>query len=150
MEPVNAVEPAAVTFAARLVVRVKQRNWSSVMILSRIKRVVTPGTRIPKPQSPRTYVVKGWGNSRGEEALVYQLPAKLGTKRRSEKRIRASAFEDAYKVLKSQGEITHGWFAQQYPDLEADGACNFTTLGGVLELLGEAEYAGPGVYRKRP
>lgn len=118
------------------------------MILQRIKAVAKPGTRIPKPRSTEIYTVVGWGQSRGEEALVYRLPTKAGTKKSSRKRITASAFVAGFEVLRKSGELTREWFARNFPTLEGDGSCNFTTLGGILELLGEAQYAGPGVYKK--
>ena len=49
-------------------------------------------------------------------------------------------------MLSKTGEITHAWFAVTFPAAYADGVCNFTTLGGILELAVEAAYAGPGRY----
>jgi hypothetical protein len=118
------------------------------MIIPRIKRVIRPGTKIPKPQTRRAYVVIGWGMSRGEEALVYELPTRPGTKRSSRKRIPSSAFEETYRILVDTGEITRDWFVSHYPKLDADGSCNFTTLGGIFVLLEEAVYERPGVYKR--
>lgn len=118
-------------------------------ILERIKKATPPGTKIPKPESDESYVVIGWGISRGEDALVYELPMKPTSRRASQKRIPASAFRCAHEVLQATDEITRIWFATNYPELERDGSCNFTTLGGVFELLGEAVYAGRGVYQRR-
>lgn len=116
------------------------------MVLKRVKAVTTPGTRIPKPQSTDTYVVVGWGTSRGQEALVYQLPRKPGSKKASQKRIPASVFSQAFDILGRTGKITRPWFQATFPELEADGTCNFTTLGGIFVLLGDVRYAEPGVY----
>ncbi len=80
--------------------------------------------------------------------MVYRIPARRGTKKASEKRITASAFEQAFDVLQATGQITRRWFAQHLPDLERDGTCNFTTVGGVFELLGEVRYVEPGVYER--
>jgi len=44
------------------------------------------------------------------------------------------------------GSLTRTWFVEHYPKLEKDGTCNFTTVGGVLQLLGLARYSGPGEY----
>ena len=118
------------------------------MTLSQIKQTVFPGVIIPKPLSKQVYVVVGWGRSRGEEALVYRLPPKPNTKKASTKRIPASVFEEANKELRGTGQITRVWFQRSFPVVDADGDCNFTTLGGVFELLGRAVYARPGVYKK--
>jgi len=118
------------------------------MILQRIRAAAKPATQIPKPQSTDIYTVVGWGQSRGEKALVYRLPTKSGTKKASEKRITESAFVAGFEVLQKSGELTREWFKRNFPALERDGGCNFTTLGGILELIGEAQYAGPGVYKK--
>ena len=117
-------------------------------ILNRIKKVAVAGTVIPKPMSSQGYVVVGWGISRGEEALVYRIPTKTGAGKASTKRVPSSVFEAADAVLAATGEITHSWFATAFPQVHADGACNFTTLGGVFELLGEVVYAEPGRYRR--
>jgi hypothetical protein len=80
--------------------------------------------------------------------LVYHIPPKAGTTRASEKRLTTSAFRAAFEVLTQSGSITRRWFAAAFPELDADGGCNFTTLGGVFVLIGEAHYGGRGVYRK--
>jgi len=119
-----------------------------IMIFELIKRTMLPGTRIPKPRSKETYRFVRWGFSRGEEALVYQIPAKPGTKKLSTKRIPRSVFEEAYETLLNKGEITKVWFANAFPKVDADGSCNFTTLGGIFQILNLAEWAGEGVYRR--
>jgi hypothetical protein len=116
------------------------------MLISRIKAVATPGTRIPKPKSNGIYVVLGWTVSRGEEALVYRIPKRPGTKRASQKRIPVSAFEEAFAELTKSGTLTRRWFRASFPVLDHDGGCNFTTIGGVFELLGEARFVQSGVY----
>jgi len=122
---------------------------NEIPILERIKKATPPGTKIPKPESDESYIVVGWGTSRGEEALVYELPVKPTSMKASQKRIHASAFRFADEVLKTTDEITRSWFAANFPELERDGSCNFTTLGGIFELLGLAVYEGRGVYRRR-
>jgi len=120
----------------------------SSMTLSQIKQAVLPGMTIPKPLSKEVYLVVGWGWSRGEEALVYRLPAKRTTKKASTKRIPGSVFEEADKELQRTGQITRAWFQKSFPAVDADGDCNCTTLGGVFELIGRAVHADPGVYKK--
>ena len=116
--------------------------------LDRIKKVAVAGRTIPKPTSSHGYAVIEWGISRGEEALVYRIPTKGNTVRASTKRVPSSVFEAADGVLAATGEITRAWFAKTFPKVWADGACNFTTLVGVFELLGDVTYAEPGKYRR--
>jgi hypothetical protein len=117
------------------------------MICKRIKETIVPGTIIPKPRSTRPYCFMYWGKSRGEEAFVYGIPTKPGTNKSSTKRIPCSVFEEAYKVLQT-GEITKRWFVKTFPKVNKDGGCDFTTLGGVFQLLGLAEWSKEGVYRR--
>ncbi len=118
------------------------------MILERIRQVAQPGTVIPKPRAKKPYVVVRWGRSRGEDALVYKIPPRSASRHPAEKAVPASAFEAAWKMLMETGQITHKWFARTFPAVEAGGSCNFTTLGGIFVLLGEAVYDGPGVFRR--
>ena len=120
----------------------------STMIIDRIKTVIRSGTSIPRPRARTPCLVVGWGQSRGETALVYSIPARPGTKRRSTKRIPLSALESAYKILHANGELTRDWFNCNLADCAKDGPCNFTTIGGILQLLGEAHYSGEATYSK--
>ena len=119
------------------------------MIIERIKKIARPGTKIPKPKSTEEYIIVRWGKSRGEEALVYQLPMKPTSKKPSEKRLTISAFKKGYEVLIHKGEISYSWFKKEFPNLEKDGSCNFTTLGGIFALLGEANYEHSGIYKRK-
>jgi len=116
------------------------------MIIEGIKSDIRPGTIIPKPQSAREYRVVGWGQSRGEDALVYSIPTLLSGGKASKKRIKISDFKAAYDVLVKTGQFTYSWFKDNLPDCAKDGNCNFTTIGGIFELLGVAQYADRGVY----
>ena len=116
------------------------------MIIHQIQRNIFPGAVIPKPRSNKSYIVKGWGTSRGESALVYLTPKKPGSKKQASKRIRVSDFRKAHSVLISTGEFTREWFNKNLPDCAKDGGCNFTTIGGIFVLLRIAEYIGEGIY----
>jgi len=118
------------------------------MLLSRIKAVAKPGITIPKPYSKGKYIVERWGISREEEALVYSIPKRPATKSQSMKRIRGSDFQAAYKVLNETGLFKSTWFDKYLPQCAKDGRCNFTTIGGIFELIGDAKYIQKGVYKK--
>jgi|SRR6185437_8945285 len=119
------------------------------MLLERILREIKPGTRIPKPVAHAPYRVKGEGRRRGERALVYMISNQDAPDCPHEKGVNASELHRAYRELIDTGRLTRKWFNQQLSDCASEGSCNFTTIGGLLVLLGEAEYGGPGVYRSR-
>ena len=77
---------------------------------------------------------------------MYSIPTRLSGGKASKKRIKISDFKAAYDVLVKTGEFTYSWFKDNLPDCAKDGSCNFTTIGGIFELLGEAQYADRGVY----
>jgi hypothetical protein len=101
------------------------------MIFAQV-RTIPAGTRIDPD-----YRIKGAGQSRGEEALVYLVPNRSGGNP-TEKRIRKSEWEAAYKHLLNGGHITRGWFEQNLTDAYKDGSCSFRVTGEVLVMLGVA------------
>ena len=116
-------------------------------LLNRILKKAPPGTVIPKPHGG-TFKVKGQGMRRGEDSVVYFIPNHREPTKPYEKGIRASELERAYDRLTKSGLLTHEWFRTHLPACEAEGSCNFTTVGGLLILLGVATYASRGAYRK--
>lgn len=117
-------------------------------IVELIEQTATPGIVIPKPQARGDFVVKRWGRRRGERALVYTIPNHRDEKRPYEKGIKESEWVKAYDRLRETGQFTRKWFRCAMADCDAEGSCNFTTIGGVFELLGIAKYAQLGTYEK--
>ena len=115
-------------------------------IQQHVERLVRAKAIVPKPQSTETYRLVRIGKSRGARALIYELPKRPESKRVSTKRIPLSVFEECANQLSGTGSLTRTWFIDHYPKLESDGTCNFTTVGGVLQLLGLALYSRPGEY----
>jgi len=116
------------------------------MIVEKILQSVPPGTVIPKPEAKGDFVVKAWGRRRGERSLIYSIPNHRNPGRPYEKGITETEFERAYEELRSSGELTRTWFAKNLPGCAKEGSCNYTTLGGIFELPGEAMYSSRGVY----
>ncbi len=110
------------------------------MIVERIRREVRPGAVVPKPETARDYIVKGWGRRRGEDALIYLIPNLTDPKNPYEKGITISEWEQAHRQLQENGEISRQWFNRNMPACAKEGGCNFTTIGGVFELLGIVTY----------
>ena len=116
------------------------------MIVDQIRLKLLSGVVIPKPAATADFIVKGWGRRRGDVALVYLIPNHTDPEKPHEKGITEEEFEVAYTQLTKAGELTRSWFNASLPACAKEGACNFTTVGGVFQLLGVAEYSRLGVY----
>ena len=116
------------------------------MLFDRILKVALPEAIIPKPKAIGQYRVKGIGTRRNERALVYYIPNHNNPARPYQKGVTVSEFQRAYEHLQTTGELSHQWFNQALPQCAAEGSCNFTTIGGIFILLGEARYADRGIY----
>ncbi len=112
-------------------------------------KMLANGTFIPKPQSDQSSRIFGWGKRRGEQALVYAMPNHSNPTKPHKKGITITEFKRAFEVLHSTGEFTRAWFRNHMPACNKEGACNFTTIGGIFELVGVAVHVDRGVYRRR-
>lgn len=112
----------------------------------RIRKVAPPDTEIPKPAPRRPFLVVGDGFRRGQPALIYSIPNHTDTRRPYEKGITWRELERAYAQLVGKGELTNAWFQRHLAGCYKEGSCNFTTVGGLFELLREATYQRRGVY----
>ena len=119
------------------------------MIIEKIKCIAVTGIAIPKLEAKEKFTIKGWGKRRGEDALVYIIPNTKNPQKHNEKGITVSEFEKAYKQLCDSGELTKVWFNKHLGKCANEGSCNFTSLGGIFELLGEAKYEHRCVYKRR-
>ena len=120
----------------------------SQSILNRIRTEIPDGTAIPKPATSEPYNTKGWGRRRDEPALVYLIPNRSNSDYPYQKGITETEFQRAYSQLNQTGEFTRKWFETELAGCDREGGCNFTTIGGIFELLGEASYSSPGIYKK--
>jgi hypothetical protein len=115
-------------------------------ILAEIERKITPGTIIPKPQARADFIVKGWGVRRRERALIYTIPNHKTPAKPYQKGITLSEWVQAFEHLTDVGHFSRAWFERSMPACAKEGGCNFTTIGGVFELLGYSPY-DHGTYR---
>ncbi len=116
------------------------------MIFNEIVEKSPPGTVIPKPRAIANFVVKGLGTRRGEEALIYLIPNHKNPDRPYQKGITKSEFDTAYEQLISSGSFTKSWFDNNLLGCSSEGSCNFTTIGGLFQLIGIATYQKRGTY----
>ncbi len=118
-------------------------------IVEEIRTKITSGTVIPKPEAKADFMVKGWGNRRDQAALIYFIPNHNNKDKPYQKGINVSEWRLAYNRLLEAGVFERNWFNKNLNDCAAEGGCNFTTIGGIFELLGLADYSASGVYRLR-
>jgi hypothetical protein len=116
-------------------------------ILADIEKGVTPGTVVPKLQAHGDFIVKGWGMRRGERALIYTIPNHKASSKPYQKGITVSEWAQAFDQLMAAGDFSRSWFERFMPACAKEGGCNFTTIGGIFELLGYAAY-DRGSYRR--
>jgi len=118
------------------------------MILEQIEKIAKSGTVIPKPMAKSDFVIKGWGKRRGEVALIYRIPNQKNPGFYYEKGIAKSEFEKAYQQILNNNNFSREWFNENLQGCAKEGDCNFTTIGGIFELLGLVEYKR-GIYQKK-
>ena len=123
------------------------KGWQA-MIVDQLARI-EPGTVIPKPRAKGEFVVKGWGSRRGERALIYKIPNNKNPDRPYEKGVTVSELKQAYEKVVNSGEFSSRWFKENMTECSKEGSCNFTTIGGIFELLGIAVY-DCGTYVRTP
>jgi len=111
---------------------------NKLKIIELIEKNIKRGMLIPKPFSELPCSVKGYGLRRGEKAVIYIIPGRKNPNNTHEKGINFSEFIEAYKHLNILGDLSSDWFELNLPDCKKEGNCNFTTLGGIFELLGLA------------
>lgn len=115
------------------------------MIIEKI-RGLKQGTPIPKPKATAEFKIKGVGKRRGEAALTYWVPNHKSPSKPLVKGITFTEFTRAYNQLRESTHFTRRWFNTNLEACAKEGTCNFTTIGGVFQLLGVAHYARPGTY----
>jgi len=100
---------------------------------------------IPKPEAKAPFRIKGMGKRRGEPALIYTISSHTGSKP-YEKGVTLSEFDMAYRQLQQTGSLERAWFNKHMMPCAKAGSCNFTTIGGVFDILGVAKYDSRGRY----
>ena len=77
---------------------------------------------------------------------MYTIPNHGDPSSPHEKGLAYAELEPAYSQLRRTGTLSTPWFRTHRSACYVEGSCNFTTVGGVFELLGEASYERRGVY----
>lgn len=114
-------------------------------LLARLEALPS-GTPIPKPTSPDSSRIHRWGVRRGERAIVYAMPNHSNPAKPHQKGVTVAELRSAYARLVDEGTFTRDWFERNLSECAREGACNFTTIGGLFGLLGVAEYLCAGTY----
>jgi hypothetical protein len=118
------------------------------MIVEQIKAIAKPGVVIPKPEAKSDFIVKDWGKRRGEKALIYFVPNHRNPGRPNQKGVNISEWEKAYGRVMSGEDFSRQWFEKNMTACFEEGDCNFTTIGGIFQLLDLVDYKR-GVYKLR-
>lgn len=118
------------------------------MLLDRIMAEIPVDTVIPKPAAKGKFTLKGEGTAGEERAIYYSIPSREKGKQSGQKFITEKQLEEAYGQLLAAGELTRQWWNENIRHSETEGGCNFTTVGGLLVLLKEAERIKRGTYRR--
>jgi hypothetical protein len=87
------------------------------------------------------------GKRRGERALIYTIPNHRTPMEPYEKGVTVSEWKEAFEHLMEAGDFTRSWFVQAMPACNKEGGCNFTTTGGIFELLGYAAYKSRSAWK---
>jgi hypothetical protein len=116
------------------------------MILDELFAKFGIGTEIPKPAANAPFRIVRAGTRKGERALIYSIPSRTHPDRPFEKGVTESDLECAATELERSGQFTRAWFNTHLVRAAKEGGCNFTTLGGLLQLLARARYAERATY----
>lgn len=103
-------------------------------------------TPIPKTKGRYTHILKvAIAKIHGEEkdSFYYSIGSS------SIKAVPFDTLYAAYRRLTETGTFSRAWYKETFPAEAEDYPCNFTTIGGVLVVLGFAEYIENGVYRRK-
>ncbi len=108
-------------------------------IISLISNEIHIGTQIKKPSSVSS-VLKIEPNK--ENAFLKYSIGKMG----SSKTVSQEEFIEAFKKIKEDGYINRMWYVEKFPYQHKNKPCNFTTIGGVFEILKIVTYKN-GYYK---
>lgn len=122
----------------------------SKMILEKLKNeintLIITKSLIPKPKTDNEFKILRLGKRRGESAVIYSIPNHKEPSFHYEKGITYSEFLQVLKELSETGYVTRSWFNKNLLECAKEGSCNFTSLCGILELLGYCKYSEKGKY----
>lgn len=106
--------------------------------IQRMEASILPGTIIPKPMGSEDFVFCGWGVCSGDRAFCYTIPSRKASGKVHQKKIKVDELLLAYAEFCRAGVLTRSWLKANMARIASQG-CNFTTIGGILVLLGEAK-----------
>lgn len=111
-----------------------------------LQQLISKHCKIPKPETNNEFRILRVGKRRNETAIIYSIPNHKNKNSHYEKGITYSEFSRVLSKLSSSGYVTRRWFNDNHTDCAKEGSCNFTSLCGILELLGYCKYLEKGKY----
>jgi len=118
------------------------------MIINQIKNNIKEGDVIHKSKTNKKFIVRGWGKSRGENALFYLIPNSKNSNKPYPKGITESDFEKAYQQIIKNGIFSRKWFNQNMMESKKVSPCNFIIIGSIFERFDIATHEY-GTYIKK-
>lgn len=107
-------------------------------LIHRMEVSILPGSIIPKPRGSEEFVFCGWGVCSGDRAFCYTIPSRKPSGKVQQKKIKVDELLLAYAEFRRTGVLTRNWLKANMDRIASQG-CSFTTIGGILVLLGEAK-----------
>lgn len=112
----------------------------------KLQNLVDAKSKIPKPETDNEFRILRLGKRRREIAVIYSIPNHKEPSSHYEKGITYSEFLQVLNELSETGFVTRSWFNKNLSECAKEGSCNFTSLCGILELLGYCKYSEKGKY----
>lgn len=112
----------------------------------KLQNLVDAKSKIPKPETDNEFKILRFGRRRKQPAIIYSIPSHVDRKSHYEKGITYSEFLKVMEELSDNGYVTRSWFNKNLSECAKEGSCNFTSLCGILELLGYCKYSEKGMY----
>ena len=112
----------------------------------KLQKLVDEKRKIPKPETDNEFRILRVGRRRNQTAIIYSIPSHTNENSHYEKGITYSEFSRVLDELSTSGYVTRSWFYNNLPECAKEGSCNFTSLCGILELLGYCKYSEKGKY----
>lgn len=112
----------------------------------KLQNLVDVKSKIPKPETDNEFRILRLGKRRREIAVIYSIPNHKKPSSHYEKGITYSELLQVLNELSETGFVTRSWFNKNLSECAKEGSCNFTSLCGILELLGYCKYSEKGKY----
>lgn len=99
------------------------------MSFNELKQAIEPGLTFEKP-NVQSSIIKI-----DDDGFYYSIGQNGNSKK-----VTFDVFEQCYNRLQEKEELSRAWFNATFPVIAKSASCNFTTIGGLLQHFGLANY----------